>query len=58
MIFYANNNKKNEENLLELKKEIKQTAFEREEALSKQTSLIIELQNLKIKVNSSLNFLH
>ena len=51
MIFYTNNNKKNEDTLSELKKEIKLKAFEREEALSKQTSLIIELQNLKIKVN-------
>lgn len=48
--FLTGNNKKNEETIVELKKELKQRVFEREEALSKQTALIIELQNLKFKV--------
>ena len=49
--FYITNYRKNEELLTEMKKELSQKALEREEALSKQTSLIIELQNLKFKVN-------
>lgn len=49
--FQTNTHKKNEEIIVELKKELKQRIMEREEALTKQTSLLIELQNLKFKVN-------
>lgn len=36
--------------MTELKRELKQRVFEREEALSKQTAIMVELQNLKFKV--------
>lgn len=48
--FYKNSLKKSEESLAILRKEMKNCECEKEEALSKQTSLLIELQNVKFKV--------
>lgn len=50
VLFYKTSLKKTEESLASLRKEIKSHEFAKEEALSKQTSLLIELQNLKFKV--------
>jgi len=41
---------KAENSVLDLKKQIKDSESKKEEALSKQTQLAIELQNLKINV--------
>ena len=41
---------KSENTILELKKQIKEADAKKEDALSKQTQLAIELQNLRINV--------